>query len=126
MKITEISIKRPIYVTVVFMLLAILGYLSYVNLSAELMPKFTPPVLNVQIIYPGASPSEVENSLTRKAEDALSGMEGIDQMQSLSLRMSCSSSRSATEPRSTSGLRCAELLNASVTSCLFLPPTNIH
>ena len=84
MKITEITIKRPIYVTVVFMLLAILGYLSYVNLSAELMPKFTPPVLNVQIIYPGASPSEVENSLTRKAEDALSGMEGIDQMQSLS------------------------------------------
>ena len=48
------------------------------------VPKFTPPVLNVQIIYPGASPSEVENSLTRKAEDALSGMEGIDQMQSLS------------------------------------------
>lgn len=84
MKITELSIKRPIYVIVFFLLLTVLGYLSYKSLSAELMPKFTPPVLNVQIIYPGASPSEVENSLTRKAEDALSSMEGIDQLQSIS------------------------------------------
>ncbi|MDD4199314.1 MAG: efflux RND transporter permease subunit [Paludibacter sp.] len=84
MKITELSIKRPIYVIVLFLVLTILGYLSYKGLSAELMPKFTPPVLNVQIIYPGALPSEVENSLTRKAEDALSSMEGIDQLQSYS------------------------------------------
>lgn len=84
MKITELSIKRPVYVIVLFVLLTVLGYLSYKSLSAELMPKFTPPVLNVQIIYPGASPSEVESSLTRKAEDALSSMEGISQMQSIS------------------------------------------
>ncbi|WP_018358400.1 efflux RND transporter permease subunit [Porphyromonas levii] len=84
MKLTELSIKRPIFVTVLFILLTVLGYLSYKSLSAELMPKFTPPVLNVQIIYPGASPSEVETSLTRKAEDALSSMEGIDNIQSFS------------------------------------------
>ncbi len=84
MKITELSIKRPAYVIVLFLLLTVLGYLSYRGLGAELMPKFTPPVLNVQIVYPGASPAEVENSLTRKAEDALSGMEGIDQLQSFS------------------------------------------
>ncbi len=84
MKITNLSIKRPIYVMVLFLLLTVFGYLSYKSLSAELMPKFAPPILNVQIIYPGASPSEVENSLTRKAEDALSSMEGIDQMQSFS------------------------------------------
>lgn len=84
MKITELSIKRPVYVIVLFLLLTVLGYLSFRGLGAELMPKFTPPILNVQIVYPGASPSEVENSLTRKAEDALSGMEGIDQLQSFS------------------------------------------
>ena len=84
MKITEISIKRPIYVIVLFSVLTILGYLGYRSLSAELMPKFTPPMINVQIIYPGASPSEVENSLTRKVEDALSGMPGIDRIQSYS------------------------------------------
>lgn len=84
MKITELSIKRPIYVVVLFILLTVLGIISYKSLNAELMPKFTPPVLNVQIIYPGASPSEVENSLTRKVEDVLSGMEGVDQLQSIS------------------------------------------
>jgi HAE1 family hydrophobic/amphiphilic exporter-1 len=84
MKIAEISIKRPIYVIVLFLVLTILGYLSYRSLSAELMPKFTPPMVNVQIIYPGASPTEVENNLTRKVEDALSGMEGIDKIQSWS------------------------------------------
>ncbi len=84
MKISEISIKRPIYVIVLFSVLSILGYIGYRNLSAELMPKFTPPVINVQIIYPGASPTEVENSVTRKVEDALSSMEGIDKIQSYS------------------------------------------
>ncbi|MDY0082016.1 MAG: efflux RND transporter permease subunit [Ignavibacteriaceae bacterium] len=84
MKISELSIKRPVYVIVLFLLLTVLGILSYNSLSAELMPKFSPPILNIQIIYPGASPSEVENSLTRKVEDALSSMEGIDQLQSYS------------------------------------------
>lgn len=84
MKISDISIKRPIYVIVLFTVLSILGYISFRNLSAELMPKFTPPVISVQIVYPGASPSEVENLLTRKVEDALSSMEGIDKIQSYS------------------------------------------
>ena len=84
MSISELAIKRPIYVIVLFSVLIILGYIGYKSLSAELMPKFTPPMINVQIIYPGASPSEVENSLTRKVEDALSSMEGIDKIQSYS------------------------------------------
>lgn len=84
MKIVKTSIERPIFVTVLFILLTVLGFLSFRSLSAELMPKFTPPLLNVQIIYPGASPTEVENSLTKKAEEVLSSMEGIDQMQSYS------------------------------------------
>lgn len=84
MKIVKTSIERPTFVTVLFILLTVLGFLSFRSLSAELMPKFTPPLLNVQIIYPGASPTEVENSLTKKAEEVLSSMEGIDQMQSYS------------------------------------------
>ncbi|MCK9312424.1 MAG: efflux RND transporter permease subunit, partial [Bacteroidales bacterium] len=84
MSISELAIKRPIYIIVLFAVLTILGYIGYKSLSAELMPKFTPPMINVQIIYPGASPSEVENSLTRKVEDALSSMEGIDKIQSYS------------------------------------------
>ncbi len=84
MKISELSIRRPIYVIVLFMVVAILGFLGYSSLQAELMPKFTPPSMNVQVVYPGASPSEVENSLTRKLEDALSSLQGIESMRSYS------------------------------------------
>jgi len=84
MKISELSIKRPIYVIVLFIVITILGILGYSSMKAELMPKFTPPTMNVQVIYPGASPSEVENSLTRKLEDALSSLQGIESMRSYS------------------------------------------
>ena len=46
--------------------------------------KLEVPVINVQIVYPGASPTEVENSVPRKVEDALSSMEGIVKIQSYS------------------------------------------
>lgn len=84
MKIYEMSIKRPIYVIVLFLVIGILGLLSFKSLQAELMPKFTPPTLNVRVVYPGASPTEVENSLTRKLEDAMSSLQGIESMRSFS------------------------------------------
>lgn len=84
MRISDLSIKRPIYVIVLFLVIAILGFLGYSSLQAELMPKFTPPTMNVQVVYPGASPSEVESSLTRKLEDALSSLQGIESMRSYS------------------------------------------
>ena len=84
MKITDLAIKKPIYVIVLFLVVAILGYLGYSSMKAELMPKFTPPSLNVQVIYPGASPTEVESSLTVKLEDVLSSMAGVESMRSYS------------------------------------------
>lgn len=84
MKISELSIRRPVYVIVLFLVIAIMGYLGFSSLQAELMPKFTPPTMNVQVVYPGASPQEVENSLTRKLEDALSSLQGVESMRSYS------------------------------------------
>lgn len=84
MKISELSIRRPVYVIVLFLVIAILGYLGFSSLQAELMPKFTPPSMNVQVVYPGASPQEVESSLTRKLEDALSSLQGVESMRSYS------------------------------------------
>jgi HAE1 family hydrophobic/amphiphilic exporter-1 len=84
MKISDISMKRPIYVIVLFLVIAILGALGFSSMQSELMPKFTPPSMNVQVIYPGASPIEVENSLTRKLEDALSSLQGVESMRSFS------------------------------------------
>lgn len=84
MKISEFSIKRPITIVVLFLTIGILGLLGYRSMQTELMPKFTPPTMNVQVIYPGASPSETENSLTRKLEDALSSLQGIESIRSYS------------------------------------------
>ena len=65
MKITEISIKRPSIILVVFIILTFLGITSYQKLSYELLPKFSPPIVTVMAIYPGASPNEVENTVTK-------------------------------------------------------------
>jgi len=84
MTITEISIKRPTLVVVVFSFLAVLGIYGFLNLKYELMPKMTIPYVIVTTIYPGASPSEVENSVTRVVEDAVSGMENLASIKSSS------------------------------------------
>ncbi len=84
MKITEISIKRPSLVIVVFTVLSLLGLLSYLSLSYELLPKFSNNVVSISTIYPGASPSEVENSVTKKIEDAISSMENIKKLNAVS------------------------------------------
>jgi len=77
MKITDISIKRPSLVIVVFTALTLLGLLSYFSLGYELLPKFSNNVVSISTIYPGASPNEVENTVTKKIEDAVSSMENI-------------------------------------------------
>lgn len=77
MTLTELSIKRPTLIIVLFSVLAILGLFSYRQLQYELLPKMTPPVITVSILYPGASPSEVETSLTKQVEEAVSAIEKI-------------------------------------------------
>ncbi|MBN8786767.1 MAG: efflux RND transporter permease subunit, partial [Terrimonas sp.] len=85
MKITEISIKRPSIIIVLFIILTLGGIFSYTRLGYELVPKFEVNVLTIQTIYPGASPSEVENSVTKKLEDAVSSLESIKKMESKSM-----------------------------------------
>ena len=80
MKIAEISIKRPSIILVVFIILTFLGLTSYQKLSYELLPKFSSPVVSITVIYPGASPNEVENTVTKKLEDAVSSMENVDKI----------------------------------------------
>ncbi len=84
MSITELSIKRPSFIIVIFIVLTILGIFSYKQLSYELIPKFSAPFVIIQTLYPGANPSEVENSLTRNIEDAVSSMENIVSLRSTS------------------------------------------
>jgi HAE1 family hydrophobic/amphiphilic exporter-1 len=84
MTITELSIKRPTLVVVVFTVIAVLGIFSYFQLNYELLPKMSIPVVVVQTIYPGASPYEVENNVSKVIEDAVSGIDKIDAVSSRS------------------------------------------
>src|SRR5690554_3951135 len=85
MKIAEISIKRPSIIIVLFILLTVGGIFSYTQMGYELVPKFEVNVISIQTIYPGAAPSEVENSVTRKIEDAISSLENIKKIESKSM-----------------------------------------
>ncbi|HAP34800.1 MAG TPA: acriflavin resistance protein, partial [Bacteroidetes bacterium] len=84
MTITELSIKRPSMIVVIFTVLGVLGLFSYSLLTYELLPKFSPPVITISTIYPGASPYEVENNVTKQIEDAVSGIDKIDAIRSTS------------------------------------------
>ncbi len=84
MSITEISIKRPSLIIVAFTVLTILGLISYSKLSYELIPKFSAPIVFITTVYPGASPAEVENNLTKPLEDAISGLEKLSGIRSTS------------------------------------------
>ena len=85
MNITEISIKRPSLIIVLFSVFTLLGVIGFKNLSYELMPDFNQPVVVIKTVYPGAEPNEVETSVSRKIEDALSNLEGVDYLVTKSL-----------------------------------------
>ncbi|SFD23794.1 hydrophobic/amphiphilic exporter-1, HAE1 family [Chitinophaga sp. CF118] len=84
MSISEIAVKRPLLILVVFTVLILFGLQSYLGLNYNLLPKMQINVVTVSTIYPGASAAEVENSVTKKLEDAFASIEGLDQVNSTS------------------------------------------
>ncbi|HSQ41635.1 MAG TPA: efflux RND transporter permease subunit [Fibrobacteraceae bacterium] len=85
MNLSEISIKRPTLVVVIFTILVFLGAISYKSLSYELLPEFNLPYFVAVVTYPGASPTEVENSVTKKLEETLSSVPGTVKLRSYSM-----------------------------------------
>ncbi|PTY07948.1 acriflavin resistance protein [Opitutaceae bacterium EW11] len=81
---TELAVHRPSLVIVLFTALSLLGLYGYSWLKYELMPKISPPTVTVSVAYPAASPSEVETTVTRKIEDAVSGIENVTAVHSAS------------------------------------------
>ncbi|MDD4148838.1 MAG: efflux RND transporter permease subunit [Bacteroidales bacterium] len=85
MNISKIAINRPSLIIVLFSLFTLLGIIGYKNLSYELLPDFNQPVIVIKTLYPGAEPNEVETSVSRKIEDALSNLEGVDYLETKSM-----------------------------------------
>jgi HAE1 family hydrophobic/amphiphilic exporter-1 len=84
MKLAEMSIKRPSLVIVLFTILTLGGLLSYSMMGYELIPKFETNIVTISTVYPGASPAEVETSVTRKIEDAVGSLENVKKVESSS------------------------------------------
>jgi len=85
MTITELSIKRPSLIIVIFAALITVGLFSFIKLNYELIPKITTPIVTITTIYPGASPNEVESSVSKIIEEAVSGMDKISAVRSTSM-----------------------------------------
>ncbi|WP_238948154.1 efflux RND transporter permease subunit [Clostridium sp. YIM B02569] len=82
MKIANISIKRPAFITVVMIALTIVGYMSYKELTLNDMPNVEMPNITVMVTEPGATPEEIESKVTKKIEDAVGKISGIDTVKS--------------------------------------------
>lgn len=84
MSITELSIKRPLLITVIFVTMILFGWISYKQLDYNLLPKFEANVISVQTIYRGASSDEIQNSVTKPVEEAVSTIEGVNSVSAIS------------------------------------------
>ncbi|MDP4208172.1 MAG: efflux RND transporter permease subunit [Bacteroidota bacterium] len=84
MSITGLAIKRPILFIVFFLILGGFSIISYQQLKYELLPNLATPTITVITAYPGASPEDVENSVTKKIEDAVAGVSKSKKVNSLS------------------------------------------
>lgn len=82
MKIVEVSIKRPIFITCVVAMTLILGLFSLSKMSVDLFPDVTFPIVFVQTVYPGASPQDMEKLVSKPIEDELGSLSGLNQLTS--------------------------------------------
>ncbi|MFB3855424.1 MAG: efflux RND transporter permease subunit [Vicinamibacterales bacterium] len=78
MFLSNVSIKRPVFATVLMLTLVVLGITSYRRLAVDLMPDVEIPVITITTIFPGASPEAVEREVTRPIEEAVNPIAGVD------------------------------------------------
>ena len=84
MTLPEICIRRPVFATVLSLVILLIGLISYSRLSVREYPRIDEPVVSINTEYRGASAEVVESQVTKVLEDSLSGIEGVDLMTSQS------------------------------------------
>ena len=84
MWLSDVSVKRPVFATVISLTLVAFGILSFTVLPLREYPDITPPVVSISTSYPGASNDVVESRVTAVIEDQISGIEGIKSIRSSS------------------------------------------
>ncbi len=84
MKLWDIAIRQPVFMTMVLLAGVVLGSLSYATMPVDLFPDVDFPVVVVTTVYPGAGPEEVESQITEIIEEELSAVAGLDEISSIS------------------------------------------
>lgn len=84
MNFTRAAINRPVFVLMLMAAAILIGALSFNSMRIELNPEVNFGVVTVSTVYPGAGPEEMNNLVTRKVEDAISGVNGIRELTSTS------------------------------------------
>jgi hydrophobic/amphiphilic exporter-1 (mainly G- bacteria), HAE1 family len=85
MFLSDLSIKRPIMISMLLIALMLFGGIAYFGLNLSLTPDLSFPIVTVQTVYPGGGPKELETQVTKKIEDAVSSISNIDEMTSYSM-----------------------------------------
>ncbi len=84
MILSDISIRRPIFATVINLLVVILGLIAFSRLELREYPDIDPPVVAVQTAYVGAASEVIENRVTKVLEDSIAGIQGVRSIDSTS------------------------------------------
>ncbi len=84
MVISDFCIKRPVFATVINLVLVLIGIISYNRLTVREYPKIDEPTVTVETRYPGASAEIIETQVTKPIEDSVAGIEGIEVLSSIS------------------------------------------
>src|SRR6202795_4330129 len=83
-KLAEICIRRPVFATMIVMSLVVVGGASYFKLGVDRFPSVDLPTISVRTNLPGASPEEVETTVSQRIEEVVNTVDGIDQLRSIS------------------------------------------
>ncbi len=86
MGLADFSVRRAVAASMMVLIVLVLGAVSYFLIPVDIMPDMTFPVIMVQIDYEGVGPEEIENSITKMAEEALSRVDGVKMLRSVSTR----------------------------------------
>ncbi|HEX4406966.1 MAG TPA: efflux RND transporter permease subunit [Polyangia bacterium] len=82
--LASISVRRPVFATVMILTIAVVGILGYSKLNVDRFPNVDFPIISIVTTLPGAAPEEVETELTDKIEEAVNTLGGIDELRSVS------------------------------------------
>src|SRR4029079_12165218 len=82
--LSNIAIRRPVFATVLILVLLVVGFVGYKRLGVDKFPKIDFPLITIVPPYPGASPAAVETDVSQKIEEAVNTVSGLDTLTSVS------------------------------------------